>query len=66
MKTTLKALAHRLRQARAVALRAELTVTAAQILFWAALIGVLSGLALRAWRRHQGSQPEPEPPPLAG
>jgi len=49
-----------------MALRAELAVTGAQILFWAALIGVLSGLALRAWRRHQGSQPEPEPPPLAG
>ena len=57
MKTTLKALAHRLRQARAVALRAELTVTAAQILFWAALIGVLAGLALRL-RRHDQTPPQ--------
>lgn len=53
MQTTLKAVAHRLRQARAVALRAELAVTGAQILFWVALIGVLAGLALRLRRRRR-------------
>lgn len=53
MKTTLRALAHRLRQARAVALRAELAVTGAQILFWVALIGVLAGLAMRLRRRRR-------------
>lgn len=53
--TTLKALAHRLRQARGVALRAELAVTGAQILFWAALVGVLAGLALRLRRPQQPS-----------
>lgn len=61
MKTTLKALAHRLRQARAVALRAELAVTAAQILFWIALIGVLAGLALRLRRRRQTPPQQPSP-----
>ncbi len=59
MKTTLKALVHRLRQARAVALRAELAVTGAQILFWAALIGVLAGLALRL--RRLGRTPPQQP-----
>jgi LPXTG-motif cell wall-anchored protein len=53
VKAILKALAHRLRQARAVALRAELAVTGAQILFWLALIGVLAGLALRLLRRRR-------------
>ncbi|WP_156771920.1 hypothetical protein [Mycobacterium sp. 1245805.9] len=50
MKTTSRALVHRLRQARAVVLRAELALTGAQILFWVALIGVPVGLALRARR----------------
>ncbi|ORW27264.1 hypothetical protein AWB91_02860 [Mycobacterium paraense] len=59
MKTTLKALMHRLRQARAMALRAELAVTGAQILFWAALIGVLAGLALRLRRRSQTPPQQP-------
>jgi hypothetical protein len=63
---TLRALVHRLRQARAVVLRAELAVTVAQILFWGALIGVLAGLALRA-RRHRSRREHPnrtwdEPP----
>ncbi|OBF62506.1 hypothetical protein A5787_16370 [Mycobacterium sp. 852002-50816_SCH5313054-b] len=61
MKTTLKALAHRLRQVRAVALRAELAVTGAQILFWAALIGVLAGLALRLRRRRRTPPLQPSP-----
>ncbi|OBK49702.1 hypothetical protein [Mycobacterium sp. 1081908.1] len=51
MKTSSGALAHRLRQARAVALRAQLALTGAQILFWVALIGAPVGLALRARRR---------------
>ncbi len=59
MKTTLKALVHRLRQARALAVRAELAVTGAQILFWAALIGVLAGLALRL--RRLGQTPPQQP-----
>jgi hypothetical protein len=59
VKTTLKALIHRLRQARAMALRAELAVTGAQILFWAALIGVLAGLALRLRRRNQTPPQQP-------
>ncbi len=59
MKTTLRALVHRLRQARAVALRAELAVAGAQILFWAALIGVLAGLALGL--RRLGRTPPPQP-----
>lgn len=50
---------------RSVVLRAELAVTGAQILFWAALIGVVAGLALRAWTRHRQSQAEPEAPVLA-
>ncbi|OBG31802.1 hypothetical protein A5673_26275 [Mycobacterium sp. E3198] len=58
----MKALAHRLRQARAVALRAELAVTGAQILFWAALLGVLAGLVLRLRRRSQTAPPQPSPP----
>ncbi len=59
MKTTLKALAHRLRQVRAVALRAELAVTGAQILFWLALIGVVAGLVLRLRRRRQNPLQQP-------
>ncbi|MCV7089097.1 hypothetical protein [Mycobacterium interjectum] len=51
MNATFAALAHRLRQARAVASRAELAVMGAQILFWAALIGVLACLGLRPRRR---------------
>ncbi|HTY33812.1 hypothetical protein [Mycobacterium sp.] len=65
MKTTFNALVHRLRQARAMALRAELAVTGAQILFWMALIGVVAGLALRLWTRHRQADPEPEAPALA-
>lgn len=42
-----------MRQARTVALRAELALTGAQILFWVALIGVLAGLALRLRRRRR-------------
>ncbi|SPM31435.1 hypothetical protein [Mycobacterium terramassiliense] len=56
MKTTWNALAHRMRQARTVALRAELALTGAQILFWVALIGVLAGLALRVRRRRIPAQ----------
>ncbi|OBG24726.1 hypothetical protein A5764_08470 [Mycobacterium sp. 852002-51057_SCH5723018] len=56
---------HRLRQARAWALRAQVAVTGAQILFWAALIGVIAGLALRArhhrTRRESPSSGEAEP-----
>jgi hypothetical protein len=49
--STTRVLVHRLRQARAVALRAQLALTGAQILFWVTLVGVLVGLALRM-RRH--------------
>ncbi|MCV7101575.1 hypothetical protein [Mycobacterium palustre] len=54
------AVVHRLRQARAAALRVELAVTGAQILFWAALIGLLAGLALR-WRHHRTRREAPTP-----
>jgi hypothetical protein len=51
VKTTLKALVHRLRQARSAVLRAQLALTGAQILFWAALIAAPVALALRARER---------------
>lgn len=69
MGTTAQAVVRRLRQARAAALRAQLAVTAAQILFWGTLIGVFAGLALRAWRRRSRSvtptsvEAEPTAPP---
>jgi hypothetical protein len=57
---------HRLRQARTAALRAELAVTAAQILFWAALIGLVAGLALRLrHRRTRRDPPTPKEAPAA-
>jgi len=44
----------RLRQARAVLLRAQLALTGAQFLFWVALIGVVLTTAARARRRRSG------------
>jgi hypothetical protein len=44
----------RLRQARTVLLRAQLALTAAQFLFWAALIGVVLTIAVRVLRRRSG------------
>ena len=58
MDSTAKAVVHRLCQARAWALRAQLAATSAQILFWAALIGVIAGLALRA-RHHRTRRESP-------
>jgi len=55
---TTTAIAHRLRQARALALRAELAMTIAQILFWVSLIGVAVGLA--AWAHRRLSRGEPQ------
>ncbi|MBW0020079.1 MAG: hypothetical protein JO236_21405 [Mycobacterium sp.] len=54
---TTKALVHRARQARIALLRTELALTLAQILFWAALIGGATGLAL--WARHRLTRAEP-------
>ena len=59
-----KALVHRLRQIRKTALRAELAVTAAQVLFWTALIAVPAGALLLA-RRRTRSEPAPWSPPPA-
>jgi hypothetical protein len=58
--TKLSALVYRLRRARAMALRAELAMTGAQILFWLTLIGALVAVGVRLRRRL--SQPElPKP-----
>jgi hypothetical protein len=60
MNTKARAVMHRLRQARTAALRVELALTGAQILFWVALIGVLVGLALRLRsRRTRRESPTP-------
>jgi hypothetical protein len=60
--STTRGLVHRLRQARAVALRAQLAMTGAQVLFWVALVGVLLGLALRMRRHwaHRDDAPDDE------
>lgn len=41
--------------------RAELAVTGAQILFWAALIGVFAALAVRVVRRRRSRRELPSP-----
>lgn len=64
MTATAKALVHRLRQIRKTALRAELAVTAAQVLFWTALIAVPAGALLLA-RRRTRNEPAPWSPPPA-
>jgi LPXTG-motif cell wall-anchored protein len=46
----------RLRQARAVLLRAQLALTGAQFLFWVALIGVVLTTALWVLRRRSGGK----------
>jgi hypothetical protein len=43
-----------LRQARTVLLRAQIALTGAQFLFWAALIGVVLTTAVRVLRRRSG------------
>jgi hypothetical protein len=57
VKTTLRALVHRLRQARSAVLRAQLALTGAQMLFWVALIGTPVALALRARQRMRRDLP---------
>ena len=65
MTATAKALLHRRRQVRSTVLRAELALTAAQVLFWTALIAVPAGLVLLA-RRRSHSGPAPWGSPAAG
>jgi hypothetical protein len=48
---TTTAIAHRLRRAQALALRAELAMTIAQVLLWVSLIGLV--VALAAWARRR-------------
>ncbi|OBK26927.1 hypothetical protein A5634_24295 [Mycobacterium asiaticum] len=48
---TTKAVAHRARQARGLALRAQLAWMLAQLLLWVLLIGAVVGAAVWAWHR---------------
>jgi hypothetical protein len=52
--STTTTLVQRLRQARALLLRAQLALTGAQILFWVASIGIVLAVALRLLRRRSG------------
>jgi hypothetical protein len=62
--TTTKAVAHRVRQARTAALRAQLALTLTQLLLWVSLIGVVIAAALWAKRRIMpGEQTAPVSPP---
>lgn len=56
--TTTKAVAHRVGQARTLALRAQIAMTLTQLLLWPALIGAAVAVALWARRRLTGSAQE--------
>jgi hypothetical protein len=57
---TTKEAVHRVRQARKVAVRTQLALTGAQILFWVALTGGVVALALVAWRRLRRNETPPQ------
>jgi hypothetical protein len=59
-----KAVAHRARQARGLALRAELALTLFQILLWMSVIGGVA-VALLWLRRRASTEEQPTPAPTS-